>query len=72
MADEKTNIERLVAAGLVVEAALDLEDRATIAKLTDADVTQLIDLSRRLYPDDPSMMKLRTHSSGQARLFFPL
>jgi hypothetical protein len=70
--DAVSNVSMLAAAGLVNAANLTTEDQAVIAQLSEAEVTTLISIATRLYPDKRTMLKEHDLLEGVIRLFVPL
>lgn len=66
------NIKALVDAGLIQAANLTNEDRELIDRLSDQEVRTLIDVARRLYPGDPTVLKVVDLRSGRPRICIPL
>jgi hypothetical protein len=67
-----SNVTKLAQAGLVTVANLSDQDLAVINELSDAEVTTLISIAQRLYPDNPSLMKEVDLAAGEIRLMVPL
>lgn len=65
-------VQLLEEAGLVQASALSDADREVISQLSDAEVTVLIEVARRLYPDDPGLIKFNPLAGGLARICVPL
>jgi hypothetical protein len=66
------NVDALVTAGLVKAEFLTAQDRALIDGLSNQEIRTLIDVARRLYPEDPSAAKLIDLESGVIRICIPL
>lgn len=69
---EKTTVQRLADAGLVDTAALTPEDRHTIDQLTEAEVSVLIEVATRLYPEARGLVKLTDMDRRRVRICLPL
>ena len=68
----QSQITRLAKAGLLDPDALDDNDRAVLEQLTEAEVTVLLEIATRLYPEDPSMVKLGNLRHSRMRIYVPL
>lgn len=66
-----SNVQRLIDAG-IVSSDLSESDQEMIDQLTELEVTTLIGVATRLYPNDPMAVKIEDLRSGQLRIFFPL
>ena len=72
-ADVNRLVEILPAAGIVDPANLTADDRKLIGQLSEAEVQTLNDIARRVYPSDPSMVKiLPLGKGGTPRVCVPL
>jgi hypothetical protein len=70
--DANSLVQLLAAAGVVDPAALTNDDRKAISQLSQAEVDTLIQIARRVYPDDPGMVKITTLRNGAIRICVPL
>jgi hypothetical protein len=61
-----------VEAGLIQVSNLDSNDLAVIEQLTDDEVTVLIQVAVRLYPEVRGIVKLGDLQQGELRLCVPL
>ena len=66
------NITRLEDAGLLEPSSLTGADREKIEELTSGEVTLLIQVAKKLYPDDPSVLRTTNLKTGKLRIMFPL
>lgn len=66
------NVDRLAAEGLVSISSLSGEDKQVIDSLTDAEVTVLINVAKRLYQSDPTLLKTSNLHGGPIRILVPL
>lgn len=66
------NLDRLVAAGILEAQNLSQQDRATINDLTPDEVTTLIQIATRAYPDDRTAVQIANLRTGRLRIMFPL
>jgi hypothetical protein len=64
--------KRLAEAGLVNPDALDDQDRALLEQLTDEEVTVLVQIVTRLYPESRSLVKIVDLGRNLPRLCVPL
>jgi len=72
-ADVNRLVELLSAAGIVDPANLTGDDRKAIGQLSETEVETLIEIARRIYPSDPSMVKIVTLAKGGTiRICVPL
>ena len=65
-------IQQFADAGLVNPESLTRDDREVIGQLTESEATVLINVAKRLYPDNATVVKLGDIRSGSIRLFVPL
>lgn len=68
----QSQIERLANAGLLDPDTLEHEDRALLEQLTEEEVTVLLQIVTRLYPEARSMVKLGDLGHSRMRIFVPL
>lgn len=68
----QSQIKRLADAGLVDADMLDDEDRAVLEQLTDEEVTVLVQLATRLYPEAPAFVKVGNLRQKRLRICVPL
>jgi hypothetical protein len=70
MADN--NLERFVDAGIIDVKSLSQADRSLISSLSEQEVTTLIAVATRLYPNDPTALGIQDLRTGQLRICLPL
>lgn len=68
----QSQFKRLAEAGLVNPDALDDQDRALLEQLTDEEVTVLVQIVTRLYPEARSLVKIVDLGRNLPRLCVPL
>jgi hypothetical protein len=68
----QSQTKRLAQAGLVDPDALDDKDRALLEQLTESEVTVLLQIVNRLYPEARSMVKVGDLTHKLVRLCVPL
>jgi hypothetical protein len=68
----QSKIGRLAEAGLVSTDNLTHDDRGVIDQLTEEEITVLIQVATRLYPDARAMVRLGDLGDGLIRLCVPL
>jgi hypothetical protein len=68
----QSQIKRLADAGLVDPDKLEHEDRALLEQLTEEEVTVLLQIVTRLYPEARSIVKVGDLHRGLMRLCVPL
>lgn len=66
------NIKMLAEAGLLSPTELTSEDHNVIGQLTNDEVAVLIEVARRLYPDDHSIVRIGGLLTGNVRMCLPL
>jgi hypothetical protein len=66
------NLQRFADAGIIDVKNLSQADRALIVSLSEQEVTTLIGVATRLYPQDPTAAGIQNLLTGQLRLCLPL
>jgi hypothetical protein len=66
------NIHELVNAGIIAAEFLTAEDRALLDGLSNQEVRTIIELAKRVYPQDPSATKVADLRTGRLRICIPL
>lgn len=66
------NVQRLASAGLLGPESLTEDDLRVIEQLSADEVVMLIQVARRIYPDDHAMLKVQPLNPGSPRILVPL